>query len=107
MFNDAMIPRRLSRRLVGALLATVIACAVVWAHSAQGIDHMGVDHAVAVCLAVTGTGVAALAALAVVPASWPAGRAAIDDAPHDDRAAPPDPWARARDGPSLLQVFRL
>lgn len=41
MFNDAMIPRRLSRRLVGALLATVIACAVVWAHSAQGIDHMG------------------------------------------------------------------
>ena len=104
------------RRLVVVFCAFVLACALMLAHGAVGGMHMGmadhggmsVDGALAVCLAVTETAAAGLAALSLIGALR-RGRHLLR-APQLIVVRLPRPIALvpvgARAGPDVLQVFR-
>lgn len=97
---------RLRGRLVAVALALVMAAAVAWVHGAPGMDHMQMADVVAVCLAVEGFVAVALAGFAPPTPVRPYGpRAAL--IALDQQRPRSDPAVHARDGPALLQVFRI
>lgn len=98
--------RRLRGRLVAATVVLVMATAVAWAHSGPGMDHMQMHDVVAVCLAIEGGAVAALLGLAAPRLGRLRGPRVLELAlgPQRPQSVPP---VMARDGPALLQVFRI
>jgi hypothetical protein len=97
---------RLQGRLVAAAVVLVMATAVAWAHSGPGVDHMQMQDVVAVCLAIEGTAVAALLGFAAPRLGRFRGPPVVELALGHQRCHAV-PVVRARDGPALLQVFRI